>query len=90
MRKELFIPLRKSKNKIQVFFKPISNRKTIWNDKKLIIKRIMSAKEISNKKYTAQFIRASFQKSYGLRKVYYNELFDLIITYPTINYQGLK
>jgi hypothetical protein len=50
----------------------------------------MSAKEISNKKYTAQFIGASFQKSYGLRKVYYNELFDLIITYPTINYQGLK
>jgi hypothetical protein len=72
------------------YFEPITNRKTIWNDKKITIKRIMSAKEISNTKYTAQFIGGSFQKSYGLRKVYYNDLFDLVITYPTIHYHGLK
>lgn len=73
------------------YFKPINHKKTIWNDKKnVVIKRLINVNEISKRKYTTQFIGGSYNKSFSWRKGFYTDLCDLIITYPTINYQGVK
>jgi hypothetical protein len=82
----------KEKQKMDTsYFKPVTHKKTIWNDKKNIaLKRLIKVNEISNRKYTTQFIGGQYHKKFSLKKVYYSDLFDLIITYPVINSTMVK
>lgn len=69
-----------------IYFKPISNKKTIWNDKNVLLKRVLDTKEISNRKYATQLLGgAGYSTKNSIRKLYYEDLFDLIITYQVIN-----
>jgi hypothetical protein len=72
------------------YFKPITNKKTIWNDKNILVKRVMDTRNLSNSKYSTRFIGGSYAKHFSLRKINYQDVADLIITYHNINYQGLK
>ncbi|MFZ4798891.1 MAG: erythromycin esterase family protein [Bacteroidia bacterium] len=82
----------KEKQKMDTsYFKPITHKKTIWNDKKNIaLKRLIKVNEISNRKYTTQFIGGQYHKKFSLKKVYYSDLCDLIFTYPVINSTMVK